>query len=292
MQPEKSVCSGKGVRRWGRLQPGAHCCRLLSSIPLAVVAVMLSLFILVAPLGPTAAAPLAQSPNLVIGYPPQASTVSGVVTIQGTATGDGFENYSLYYATGSEVHGGTSWRYDDPIVDFVPSMIVNGSLGQWDTTRVPNGQYVLALAVRTSSDTHVYFVQNLTVQNEAATPTPEPTETPEAEEIEQPEEPGATQPPEGELPPPVGATIELPPTATPRPTPTFSPEGTGGGTGTGGDDEGGLFSGDLFSVKAMREAFTIGVQTAFLLYAIGLLYFLTKAVIRYYLRQTRGKARP
>jgi hypothetical protein len=264
----------------------------LSPLPIAAIALILSLFVLVAPLSPTAAAPHAQNPELVIGYPPQASTLSGVVTIQGTATGGGFENYSVYYATGSQVHGETSWRYDDPIADFVPTMIVNGALAQWDTTRVPNGQYVLALAVRTSSETHVYFVQSLTVQNEVATPTPEPTETPEADQIDQPEEPAAQPLPEGELPPPVGATIELPPTATPRPTPTFSPEGTGGGTGTGGDDEGGLFSGNLFSVKAMREAFTLGVQMAFLLYAIGLLYFLTKAVIRYYLRQTRGKARP
>jgi hypothetical protein len=149
----------------------------------------------------------------------------------------------------------------------------------------------LALAVRdTSNETHVAFVNNLTVYNEAATPTPEPTETPEGEETDT-TEPGEPQP-TGELPPAVGATIELPPTATPRPTPTFSPEGTAGGsTGTGGDDEGGLFSGELFSVAAIKEAFTIGVQMAFLLYAIGMLYVLTKAVIRYYLRQTRGKAR-
>jgi hypothetical protein len=286
MQPEKSVRPGR--RRCLK----AHCSRQsFSTLPLFIAAVILTLGALVASLRPTMAAPHAQAANLVIGYPPTASTVSGVVTIQGTATAEGFENYSIYYAVGTQVHGETAWRYDDPIIDFVPTMIVNGSLGQWDTTQVPNGQYVLALAVRTTSETHVFFVNNLTVRNEAATPTPEPTETPEPEQTA-PAEPGAELPPEGELPPPVGATIELPPTATPRPTPAFVQEGTtDGGSGTGGDDEGGLFSGDLFSVKAVREAFTIGVQLAFLLYAIGFLYFLTKAVIRYYLRQTRGKAR-
>jgi hypothetical protein len=286
MQPEKSVRPGR------RRCLEAHCSRrLFSTLPLFIAAVILTLGALVAPLRPNRAAPHAQAANLVIGYPPAASTVSGVVTIQGTATAEGFENYSIYYATGTQVHGETAWRYDDPIIDFVPTMIVNGSLGQWDTTQVPNGQYVLALAVRTTSETHVFFVNNLTVRNEAATPTPEPTETPEPEQTAA-AEPGVELPPEGELPPPVGATIELPPTATPRPTPVLAQEGTTeGGSGTGGDDEGGLFSGDLFSVKAVREAFTIGMQLAFLAYAIGFLYFLTKAVIRYYLRQTRGKAR-
>ncbi len=291
MQPEKSVRSVERHRTERQRYSRSHRSRrLLSPLPFVIIAVMLLLFTALAPLRPTLAAPYQQTSNLVIGFPSAGSTLSGVVTIQGNATAEGFENYSVYYAAGSEVHGGTSWRYDDPIIDFVPTMIVNGSLGQWDTTQVPNGQYVLALAVRTNSDTLVAFVNNLTVYNEAATPTPEPTETPEVDDAEEPE---ATEPePEQELPPPVGATIELPPTATPRPTPTFTPEEAMGGTGTGGDDDGGLFSGDLFSVKAVREAFTIGVQLAFLAYAIGILYVLTKAVIRYYLRQTRGKARP
>jgi hypothetical protein len=282
MQPEKSV------RPWERRRPGVYRHRrLFSRHFLAITAVILLLTTLIPPLRPALAAPQAQGTNLSIGYPLEGSTVSGVVTIQGTATASNFQNYSVYYAAGSHVDGGTNWRYDDPIVDFVPTMIVNGALGQWDTTQVPNGQYILALAVRTNADTLVAFVNNLTVFNEAATPTPEPTETPEVEETE----PGDPQP-TGELPPPIGATIELPATATPRPTPALSAEGTtGGSSGTGDDEEGGFFSGDLFSVKAVKEAFGIGVQLAFLLYAVGILYFLTKAVIRYYLRQTRGKSR-
>lgn len=280
MQPYKSTMSKN------RARPSTPRHLLTFALPV-VVALVLIMCSTGTPRNRAMAAPAEQQIVLAIGYPQEGATVSGVVTIQGTATAPDFLNYSVYYAAGNHVHGETPWRYDDPIIDFIPTMIVNGVLGEWDTTRIPNGQYVLALAVRqsTTTDVQVAFVNNLTVYNEPATPTPAPTATPG---VEEPQPADAT--PTGELPPVVGATIELPPTATPRPTPTLAPEEMAT-DGANTDDEGGLFSGDLFSVKAIKEAFTLGVQMAFLLYAIGILYMLTKAVIRYYLRQqSRGRS--
>lgn len=248
---------------------------------LAVSALLAGLFS--APLRLTTAAPPSQDTVLSVTYPSEGSTLSGEVAIMGTATTANFVSYGLLYATGDHVGGSTNWRQDDTIAWNVQTMIVNGVLGTWDTTRVPNGQYVLALVVYQagSGEPFLHFVNNLTVHNEETTPTPEPTETPTGEE------PGAADPTaESELPPPA-ATLQQPSTATPRPTPTLEPASSSEEEDT--DDEGGLFSGDIFSVEAVKEAFVLGAQLAFLLYAIGILYVLAKAAVRYYLRQTQGK---
>ncbi|MGC9523068.1 MAG: hypothetical protein ACP5HG_14440 [Anaerolineae bacterium] len=249
----------------------------------AVVGVLVSLCLLAVPLHHVETAPLRQDPVVEITYPTGSSTISGEVTIQGTATYPNFTSYDVFYAPGTSVTGDTDWRYDDPIARTVQSMVVNSTLGTWDTTTVPNGQYVLALVVwEAGNDTpHLYFVNNLTVQNEEATPTPEPTQTPEAEELE-------VEPTLDAGEPPPAPTIQQPPTATPRPTATVSPVGVGEEDGNA-DDEGGLLSGDIFSMDAIKEAFVLGAQLAFLLYAVGILYVLAKAVIRYYLRQTRSR---
>jgi hypothetical protein len=231
---------------------------------------------------PGLAAPLRQDNVLNITYPTAGSVLSGEVTIQGTATHPNFQSYGVLFATGSQVTGSTGWQMENPIVWDQRSMVVNGALGTWDTTQVPNGNYVMALVMyEVGNETpQVHFINNLTVNNEEATPTPEPTATTAPVEGE-----GETGEVEEPLAPPAEApTIEQPPTATPRPTPTVGAEGEG--ENVDDDGEGGLFSGEnLFSVDAVKEAFTLGVQLAFLLYAAGMLYVLAKAVIRYYLRQ-------
>jgi hypothetical protein len=178
----------------------------------------------------------------------------------------------------------TNWRLDTPITWNIETMVVNGILGTWDTTQVPNGQYVLALAVYEvdNQTPNVYFVNNLTVNNEEATPTPEATATPEADE------PDAEPTTDEAAPPPAAPTISLPPTSTPRPTATLV--AAGAEDEEGGDDEGGLLPTDIFSVDAVKDAFKTGAQFAFLLYAVGILYTLAKAAIRYYLRQTGSKS--
>lgn len=237
------------------------------------------------PLHTGLAAPVSQDTVLTITYPSPGSALSGQVPIQGTATHPGFVSYGLLYATGTEVTGATSWQHNNPIAWDVRTMVVNGVLGTWDTTQVPNGQYVLAIAMYKAGDEtpSVYFVNNLTVRNEEATPTPEPTATPTEEA------PGEAGPTEEAGPPPAAATIVLPPTATPRPTATLAPDAAAVGDDEEDDEGGGLLPANLFSLDAVKEAFVLGAQIALLLYAIGVLYVLAKAVIRYYLRQSKRK---
>ncbi|MFN2110480.1 MAG: hypothetical protein ACK2UI_12510 [Anaerolineae bacterium] len=245
--------------------------------------ILLSIILLLAGAGQGWAAPLTQDAVWTVSYPQEGSTVSGIVDIQGTATHPAFVSYGILYASGDQVTGSTAWRHDDPIIWNNQSMVVNGTLGTWDTTALPNGKYVLALVVYEAGNEtpNVFFVQNLTVQNEAATPTPEPT--PEAT----PTEIGAAPTAEGAAP--IAPTIEQPPTSTPRPTPTLGP-----GTTPGPDDEGG--SDDtpktIISVDAVKEAFKTGAQLAIMLYVIGGLYVAIKAAIRYALRLQRKKQEP
>lgn len=226
-------------------------------------------------LQPGLAAPLAQDPVWVITYPTDGTTASGQVTITGTATHPNFSSYGLLYAPGPNPTANSQWV---PVVFGVQTMVVNGPLATWDTTTLPNGQYTLALAVyEVGNDTpNLHFVNNITVQNEAATPTP--TATPTVEETATPE--GAT--PEGPL---VGPTVVQPPTATPRPTATLAPNQTP--TAETGTDGNSALS--TLSTSALREAFCSGAWIAVLIYAIGGLYVAAKAAYRYYLRQQRSR---
>lgn len=252
----------------------------------ALLVILLTLCLSLIPLRIGRAAPLRQ--EMSITSPTEGSTLSGQIDIVGTATHPNFNSYGLLYASGARVTGETNWRLDNPIAWNVDTQVVNGMLGTWDTTQVPNGQYVLALAVfEVGNETPmVYFINNLTVLNEETTPTPEPTPTPDPEEAG----PDEGTPTEEAPPPPAAPTIMQPPTATPRPTATLAVEGPADGDEDGGDDEGGLLPSDILSFDAVKDAFRTGAQLALLLYAVGILYAVAKAVIRYYLRQTRSNS--
>ena len=242
--------------------------------------VIFSLVFLLAGVGQGLAAPLAQDTVWMISYPQEGSTISGVVNIMGTATHPGFVSYGILYAPGDTVTGSTNWQHNNPIAWNIQNMVVNGTLGTWDTTALPNGKYVLALVVYEAGveTPNVYFVQNLTVLNEEATPTPEPT--PEAT----PTEIGAPTPLPAEGEAPIAPTIEQPPTATPRPTPTLSPGATPGPDDNGEAEEGPK---TIISMDAVKEAFKTGAQLAIMIYIIGGLYVAIKAAIRYALRLQR-----
>lgn len=232
--------------------------------------------------GASLAAPLSQSAIWAITYPADGTLVSGQVVIQGTASHPNFTSYGVLYAAGPTPTGNSQWI---PIVFSVPNMVVNGALATWDTTQIPNGQYTLALAVYAagSTDPNLHFVNNITVQNQPATPTPTPTPTATPEPT-----------PEGDTPPiqPIGPidipTIEQPPTATPKLTVTPA---SAAATETEAED-GGPGLTDLISVTAIREAFISGVWIAVMLYAIGILYVAARAAFRYYLRQQRRPRQP
>ena len=275
---------GNGQARMPGTQGG-----LISRVMWIARVLAVSLCLAGLPLQSGLAASLAQDNVLVITSPGEGATLSGEVAIQGTATNPNFVSYGVLYAPGSRVTGETSWNSSNPIAWNVQNMVVNGVLGTWDTTQVPNGQYVLALVVYEAGNETplVHFVNNLTVNNEEMTPTPEPTATPNPEETTQAE---ATSEP---LPPPAGATIVQPATATPRPTPTLLPGGAAGTGDSGSEDgSGGLLPEGIFSIEAVKQAFVLGAQLAVLIYAVGILYVVAKAVIRYYLRQTKRKPSP
>ncbi len=243
---------------------------------------LLSLIFWLAGAGRGWAAPLSQESMWVITYPPEGSVVSGLVPIQGTATHPNFRSYAVLYAPGDRVTGATVWDQQNPIAWGITTMVVNGTLGTWDTTRLPNGKYVLALAVwNTGSDTpDVYFINNLTVQNAPPTPTTEPTPEPTATPI------AATPTAEGAAP--IAPTIEQPPTATPRPTPTLGPNATPIATDENGNDKLKL---DI-SLDSIKETFMTGVKLAVMLYVLGGMYFIIKAAVRYFMRLVRRKPHP
>ncbi|HOU12427.1 MAG TPA: hypothetical protein PKZ84_04870 [Anaerolineae bacterium] len=244
--------------------------------------IILSILVLLAGVGQGWAAPLPQDRVWVITSPAEGSVLNGTVAVQGTATHPNFTSYAVLYAPGDRVTGSTAWDQQNPIAWGVTSMVVNGTLGTWDTTRLPNGKYVLALAVwNSTSDTpDVYFINNLTIQNEAATPTPSPT--PEAT----PTEIGVVAP-TAEGAAPIAPTIQQPPTATPRPTPTLGPNATPNAT----DDDGEKPKIDI-SLDSVKETFATGVKLAVMLYVLGGIYVATKAAVRYFLRLQRRKPRP
>ena len=222
---------------------------------------------------PSRAAPDLQG-RAVITYPANGMTLSGVVNITGIATHPNLNFYQLRYAAGSTVTADSRW------VDFVfvqATQVDNNVLVSWDTAALPNGPYVLALAVwgqDDSSSPYVFFVEYLTVDNsQLPTPTPE-TATPTPEQL-------ATA---AIGPTPTPVPIEQPATPTPRPTPT--PAGgaeAGVVTPTSSVETGGLRV--PVSAGQLREAFLSGGAIAVLLLLLWGSYLLLKAVVRLLLRR-------
>lgn len=109
-----------------------------------------------------------------ITSPATGSSVSGSVPILGTAAGSPFRRYELYYK--QEPSG------DEAFVYFGGDsrQIRNGQLGDWQTGALAPGIYTLRLrVVRPDGNYGEYFAQNISVNQEAQTPTPDgPTQTP------------------------------------------------------------------------------------------------------------------
>ncbi len=230
---------------------------------------------------PASAAPSMQDTTWEITAPTEGAIISGEVEIRGTASHPNFSSYGVLYAPGPRPTADSQWV---PVAFGVQTMVVNGSLATWDTTQVPNGQYTLALAVyEVDNETpYLQFVNNLTIQNEEATPTPSPTPSPT---VDPNAAPTATPESGGVIAP----TIEQPPTATPRATPTLGAAGLTDDEGNGEAEEASGFGANLFSIEEIKSAFWSGVWIAVLLYVFGGLYVAGRAAIRYYLRQQNKK---
>jgi hypothetical protein len=239
----------------------------------------MSVFALVAALvlaarGPSWAAPQLQG-RAVITNPTNGMRLGGIVDVTGVATHPNINFYQLRYAAGATVTGDTQW------VDFAivqAAQVESDVLASWDTTTIPDGPYVLALAVWGQDDPsnpYLFFVEYLTIDNTQFVPTPEgPTETPEPLPTVE----------AGPTPTPVA--IEQPATSTPRPTPTAAGQGAADGSPTQTPEP------DLalrlpMDVQDVREAFCSGGGIALLLLSLWGLYLLLKALVRHFLRRTR-----
>ncbi len=119
-------------------------------------------------------APVGQTGQSGITSPAPGSTVSGPVPIIGTATGSSFARFELYFK--QEPSGDEAYSY----FAGETRQIVNGQLGIWQTDVLQPGTYTLRMrVVRPDGNYGEFFVPNITVGSEPATPTPDaPTATP------------------------------------------------------------------------------------------------------------------
>jgi hypothetical protein len=194
-------------------------------------------------------------------------TVGGIVEVRGIATHANFDNYQVRYAPGTNVVADSSWV---DIVMFVETPVENGVLCTWDTSTLPDGPYVLALAVwgvDDPSNPHVHFVEHVIIDNSSlptTEPTPEDLPTVAA---------GPTQTP---------VSIAQPATPTPRPSATPLPEGQETPTPTVVETG----SGFSLNTPVLRDAFCTGGLITAMLFLLWGLYVLAKASIRWYMRDT------
>jgi len=85
-------------------------------------------------------APTPPALSAELRWPAQMAVVGGLLSVQGSAAGEGFVSYRLEYGAGEEP---AEWLTLVESETPVPA----GVLAQWDTTTVPDGLYTLRLQV-------------------------------------------------------------------------------------------------------------------------------------------------
>jgi hypothetical protein len=110
-----------------------------------------------------------------ITSPRDRASVRGLVPVEGSATHPQFQKYEIHY--GPEPNPGNQWT---PIAGSpFTAPVVQGRLGLWDTTMIPDGIYSLRLrVVRLDGNYDEYFVRGILVSNTRPTETPTPRSTP------------------------------------------------------------------------------------------------------------------
>ena len=185
--------------------------------------------------------------QVAITTPADGATVSGVISVIGSAAIPGFASYELQYGISHD-----PGAFSPPISGPFGAPVIDGQLGTWDVTGLGNGPHTLRVLVRAGSATQYegrvrVFVDNIpptatpeatptwtleapTPTLEAPTPTPEaPTPTIEFMPLTEVPTDVPTQVPTDTPVPPLGEAL----TATPEPptpdpgleaTPTWTPE--------------------------------------------------------------------
>ncbi len=104
---------------------------------------------------------MAQAPTATITSPANGATISGKVTIQGTANGPNFGYYKV------EFRNATDWVLTDGVAQHTTA-VTNGTLVTWDTTTVPDGSYDLRLLVADATGQYITTQISVKVANAAA----------------------------------------------------------------------------------------------------------------------------
>lgn len=144
-------------------------------------------------------------PTGQITSPRDRAAVRGLVPIEGSATHPDFQKYEIHF--GPEPNPGDQWTPIQGSPFSVP--VVQGRLGLWDTTIIPDGVYSLRLrVVRLDGNYEEYFVRGIQVSNTRPTETPTPQATATAARATDTPQPTAT------------VVIAVPTVSSPTPRPT------------------------------------------------------------------------
>lgn len=143
-----------------------------------------------------------------ITSPRDRAAVRGLVPVEGSATHPQFQKYEIHF--GPEPNPGDQWTPIGGSPFTAP--VVQGRLGLWDTTIIPDGLYSLRLrVVRLDGNYDEYFVRGIVVANTM------PTETPTQAATATPSAPTNTPAPTPTV------LIGVPTMASPTPRPTATP---------------------------------------------------------------------
>jgi hypothetical protein len=231
------------------------------------IRLLLSGLFLLAVASPVAARPAQQSPFVgqIISPQPNSEPLRGSVEIVGIATHPNFWKYDIYALTGRE---GENWI---PIVTGVEQKVESPSrLAVWDTTQVPDDEYILLLRVwdRDQGLQDFQFARYAVLNARPPdTPTPEATPT----------QPLPTMPPQTPT-----VLIEQPPTTTAR----SSPMPGGPPTVTPTSKPSALSS---LNLGGWQDAFCNGALLAAALFALWGIFWILRQGVRWILkRQRRG----
>lgn len=197
--------------------------------------------------------------------------VRGNVSITGTATHPQFQRYELYFAP----EPSNNWVF---IGEAHYNEVINGFLGTWDTTAVPDGTYSLLLrVVRQDGNYDEAYQRGLVVANQAPE---QPTPTPTLAEL-----PTLPAPVGGPTPTPIAETtptavaIQQPEIPTPTPRPSPSPTSTPDGAASSADQSGDAGSrlGESFDTQSLRSAAATGLAyTGGAFLAVGMFFGVKK----------------
>ncbi len=144
------------------------------------------------------------NPYAIVIWPPPTFVINGQFSIYGTANAPGMTGYYFEFRplVDSETPAGDNVQWN-PATLPTRNAVINGVLGVWDTTQIPDGLYELRLVIFTSSGQAIYTrVSPLRVMNTPSpfmssasifatqAPPPPPTQPPNV--IPQPTTPAST----------------------------------------------------------------------------------------------------